>query len=223
MTQAPYTVAPVTPEELLIALERAGEPTTSACAESYLATLADMPLDASKMRDEAVYDAVLAAKQEGAGLLPEGAYPTLTAFEQDYEPMGEIGRAAMAYAGMGSRYATHHKSLRQILATITPDARHAARLDPARSTQVSHYTDLSLAKHYLVDAARPDATWLDKVRGPWAAKLIEQCAPAGEISHYPHMLAEHVQQFIELSKGYRATREPAPRRRAAPDNTPEPT
>ncbi|WP_432263063.1 hypothetical protein [Cupriavidus sp. TMH.W2] len=209
-------------DELLIALERAGEPTTAACAESYLAMLADLSIDANKVREDAVYEAVLTAKREGAGLLPEGTYPTLAAFEQDYEPMGEVGLAAMAYAGMGKRYSTHHKSLRQMLAAITDEARDAARLNPYRASEVSQYTDLSLAKHFLVDAARANAKWLDSVRGPWAAKLIDQCAPGGEVSRYPHMLAERVQQFVELSKGYRAPREPAPRRRAVPDSSHEP-
>ncbi|WP_454727772.1 MULTISPECIES: hypothetical protein [Cupriavidus] len=200
-TQPPASLVEM--DELLIALERAGEPTTARTAESYKAMLADIALDGAKLRADAVYDAVLAAKK---GPLPEGAYPNLATFERDYEPMGDIGVAAMEFAGMGTRYPTHHRSLRQLLVCITEGARDAARLDPERNHLALRYTDASLAKHFIVQATQGNDKQLDKIRGPWAAKLIDQCAPGGELSRYPHLLAERMQQFADLSKGYRVTR-----------------
>lgn len=211
---------PVNSDELLIALERAGEPTTSQCAESYMAMLADMAIDGSKDRADAVYEAVLRAKKEGAGLLPEGAYVSLSVFETQYEPMGAIGRAAMTFAGMGNRYASHHVSLRQMLACINDDARDTARLDPASNYLVAAYTDLRLARRFIEDATRDNARLLDNVRGPWAAKLIEQCAPAGELSRYPHLTDERMALFASLSKGYRAPRRPAASAKPVPNGGP---
>lgn len=213
---------PVDLDEVLIALERAGEPTTSRCADSYMAMLADMPLDASKDRADAVYETVLRAKKEGAGLLPEGAYVTLAAFEAEYEPMGAMGRAAMAFAGMGTRFSTHHVSLRHVLACINDGARDAARLDPARNHLVAAYVDLRLARRFIEDATRDNAKLLDSVRGPWAAKLIDQCAPAGELSRFPHLTGERIALFASLSKGYRAPRRPVATAKPAPDSGPSP-
>lgn len=200
-------------DELLVALDKIGERTNGARAAAYLAAIPPMSLDGSKDRSEALLDAVQAAHDRGVKDLKPYTYPDIAAFEADYEPMESLAVAAMAYAGMGQHYSTHHLSLRQMIDSITREAQHDMRLDPARNWLAAAYTDLALAVFGIRTAVQDNEKLLDKIRGPWAAKLFDHLGADGELTRYPHMALDRLQTFAEYSTGYRAARTPTPARR----------
>jgi hypothetical protein len=78
-------------DELLAALDRAGESTNAVRAWDYLAAIDPTKLDtANKDRAEALYEAVAAARDPGVPDLTNWAYSSLEEFERDYEQMGEV-------------------------------------------------------------------------------------------------------------------------------------
>jgi hypothetical protein len=131
-----------------------------------------------------------------------GAYETTEDFEKDYEAMGDTGRAAMVYAGMGRTFDSQQMSLRQMVASITSDRMSELRLDPASNKYANEYTNLRSAINNMKHDIGAKDGIMDKIRGPWAAKLFDFFTPGGELAAHPHMVAEKLKQFAEMSKGY---------------------
>ncbi len=138
--------------------------------------------------------------------LEAGAYETTEDFEKDYEAMGETARAAMVYAGMGRTFDSQQMSLRQMVESITEDRMAELRIDPYSTKYANQYSSLRSAitnmKH---DIGAADKI-MDKIRGPWAAKMFDFFTAGGELSKYPHLVADKLKQFAEMSKGYKVAK-----------------
>lgn len=140
--------------------------------------------------------------------LTDGEYATLAEFESDFEPMASRARSAMVFAGMGTRRATHDRSLRQIIDSINDDAHHAMRLDPARNSVANDYASLRLIAFRITQKLKDEPDLLVRVRGPWAAKMFDLFDDNGEYVRSPHASLDEIRRFAVRSRGYRAVRPP---------------
>ena len=140
--------------------------------------------------------------------LTEGEYATLAEFEADFEPMASAARSAMVFAGMGTRRATHDRSLRQIIDAINGDGQHAMRLDPARNSVANDYASLRLIAFRITQKLKDEPELLGRVRGPWAAKMFDLFDDNGEYVRAPHASLDEIRRFAGRSRGYRAVRPP---------------
>lgn len=152
-------------------------------------------------------DDVPESKDKSQAPAVEGAYNTLEDFERDYESIGELSRAAMVFAGMGRTFATQQMSLRQMMDGITEDRMEVLRVDSYSVRYANQFKNLRLAVHHMTQDTKGYARILDKIRGPWAAKMFDFYAADGEISKYPHTAEATMKRFAELSKGYKLAKD----------------
>ncbi len=125
----------------------------------------------------------------------------LDLFASEYEPIGSVGLAAMAYAGMSA--SDRRTSVVDILEAATAEKKVVFMSLPGRHHEVRAFYDLRIAKTAFRCAASEDKRLMSnarKIKGLWAAKFVEEMAPGGYLDKYPHLIGEQAAKFARFAK-----------------------